>query len=115
MPLRRSDRLFDIICILLAASRPVTSAVIVNELEVTCAPSSRDVAGSSHPDRGRSGVGYVLRRGYELLPLITDRVIQPFAVAYYVGATLICAWCEVRNVSSVDMCNTWPHCVGPAG
>lgn len=27
MPLRRSDRLFDIICILLAASRPVTSAI----------------------------------------------------------------------------------------
>ena len=27
----------------------------------------------------------------------TDRVIQPFAAAYYVGATLICAWCELRN------------------
>ena len=27
----------------------------------------------------------------------TQRVIQPFAVAYYVGATLICAWCELRN------------------
>ena len=27
----------------------------------------------------------------------TERVIQPFAVAYYVGATLICAWCELRN------------------
>ena len=53
MPLRRSDRLFDIICILLAASRPVSSAVIVNELEVTCAPSSRDVAGSSRAQRRR--------------------------------------------------------------
>ena len=27
----------------------------------------------------------------------TERVIQPIAVAYYVGATLICAWCELRN------------------
>jgi hypothetical protein len=27
----------------------------------------------------------------------TERVIQPFAVAYYTGATLICAWCELRN------------------
>jgi predicted DNA-binding transcriptional regulator YafY len=27
----------------------------------------------------------------------TVRVIQPFAVAYYVEATLICAWCELRN------------------
>jgi predicted DNA-binding transcriptional regulator YafY len=24
-------------------------------------------------------------------------VIQPFAVAYYVEATLVCAWCELRN------------------
>ena len=27
----------------------------------------------------------------------TERVIQPFAVAYYTGATLICAWCELRS------------------
>jgi predicted DNA-binding transcriptional regulator YafY len=27
----------------------------------------------------------------------TERVIQPFAVAYYTAATLICAWCELRN------------------
>ena len=27
----------------------------------------------------------------------TLRVIWPFAVAYYVEATLICAWCELRN------------------
>ena len=25
----------------------------------------------------------------------TGRIIQPFAVAYYVGAALICAWCEL--------------------
>ena len=24
-------------------------------------------------------------------------MIQPFAVAYYVEATLVCAWCELRN------------------
>jgi len=29
----------------------------------------------------------------------TERVIQPFAVAYYVEATLVCAWCELRNES----------------
>ena len=27
----------------------------------------------------------------------TERVIQPFAVAYYVEATLVGAWCELRN------------------
>jgi predicted DNA-binding transcriptional regulator YafY len=44
-----------------------------------------------------------------------ERVIQPFAVAYYTGATLICAWCELRNdlrhfrtdrVVSAAMCST---------
>ena len=24
-------------------------------------------------------------------------MIQPFAVAYYVEATLVCAWCELRG------------------
>jgi predicted DNA-binding transcriptional regulator YafY len=27
----------------------------------------------------------------------TSRVIQPFAVAYYTEATLVCAWCELRR------------------
>ena len=35
MPLCRADRLFDIIRILRAASRPVTAAAIGDELEVT--------------------------------------------------------------------------------
>jgi len=39
VPLRGADRLFDIIRILRAASRPVTAAAIADELEVTCAPS----------------------------------------------------------------------------
>ena len=29
----------------------------------------------------------------------TERVIQPFAVAYYVEAALVCAWCELRTTS----------------
>ena len=52
MPLRRADRLFDIIRILRAASQPVTAAAIADELEVTV-PGCRDIAGASHPDRGR--------------------------------------------------------------
>ena len=190
MPLRRADRLFDIIRILRAASRPVTAAAIADELEVTVRTVYRDVAtlqARRIPIEGAAGVGYVLRRGYELPPLMftedeaeaiavgvlartgdrglqkaansvlskvtlvvpdplrdylttapvyvsksgapvpaqpdlpstirrairatrkmriayqdgdgcsTERVIQPFAVAYYTGATLICAWCELRN------------------
>jgi len=44
VPLRRADRLFDISCILRAASRPVTAAAIADELEVTVRTIYRDVA-----------------------------------------------------------------------
>jgi predicted DNA-binding transcriptional regulator YafY len=39
-----------------------------------------------------------MRIGYaDLEGRQTQRVIQPFAVAYYIEATLICAWCELRG------------------
>ena len=59
MPLRRADRLFDIIRILRAASRPVTAAAIADELEVRCAastgtsPHCRRVAPRSRRSRRR--------------------------------------------------------------
>ena len=192
MPLRRADRLFDILRTLRAAKHPVTAASIADELEVTVRTIYRDVAtlqARRIPIEGAAGIGYVLRRGFELPPLMftedeaeaiavgvrmlartgdpglqkaadsvlskvalvvpdplreylsaaplyvsksgapvparrdlpgtirhairdarkmriayrdgdghsTERVIQPFAVAYYIEATLICAWCELRN------------------
>ena len=192
MPLRRADRLFDILRILRSAKAPVTAASIADELEVTVRTIYRDVATMQArriPIEGAAGIGYVLRRGFDLPPLMftedeteaiavgvrmlartgdpglqkaaesvlskvtlvvpdplreylsaaplyvsksgapvparrdlpatirhairdarkmriayedgdgrrTLRVIQPFAVAYYVEATLICAWCELRN------------------
>ena len=56
MPLRRADRLFDIIRILSAASQPVTAAPIADELEGTVTdrlPGCRDIAGVASR-RGRS-------------------------------------------------------------
>jgi predicted DNA-binding transcriptional regulator YafY len=192
MPLRRADRLFDILRILRAAKRPVTAATIADQLEVTVRTVYRDIAtlqARRVPIEGAAGIGYVLRRGFDLPPLMftedeaeaiavgvrllartgdpglqkaaesvlskvtlvvpdplreylstapvyvsksgapvpaqpdlpstirhairdsrkmriayedgdgrrTTRVIQPFAVAYYVEATLVCAWCELRN------------------
>ena len=73
MPLRRADRLFDIIRILRTASQPVTAAAIADELEVTVRTVYRDVAtlqARRIPVEGAAGVGYVLRRGYELPPLM---------------------------------------------
>ena len=192
MPLRRADRLFDILRVLRAAKQPVTAASIADELEVTVRTVYRDIAtlqARRIPIEGAAGIGYVLRRGFDLPPLMftedeaeaiavgvrmlartgdpglqkaaervlskvtlvvpdplrdylgaapvfvsksgapvpaqrdlpttirhairdgrkmriayrdeegreTLRVIQPFAVAYYVEATLVCAWCELRN------------------
>ncbi|HVH79502.1 MAG TPA: YafY family protein [Stellaceae bacterium] len=192
MPLRRADRLFDILRVLRAAKGPVTAASIADELEVAVRTVYRDIAtlqARRVPIEGAAGIGYVLRRGFDLPPLMftedeaeaiavgvrllartgdpglhkaaesvlskvtlvvpdplreylstapvyvsergapvpalrdlpttirhairdsrkmrigyrdengreTLRVIQPFAVAYYVEATLVCAWCELRR------------------
>ncbi|MBX5452542.1 MAG: YafY family transcriptional regulator [Acidobacteriia bacterium] len=189
MPLRRADRLFDIIQLLRTASRPVTAAVLATKLEVTPRTIYRDVAtlqARRVPIEGAPGLGYMLRRGFELPPLMftseeieailvgvrllrrtgdvglqaaaarvlskvevvlpdmlrdhfaspiafvsahgapaagglsviraairaerklridysdeqgrrTSRTIWPFALAYYVGATLVSAWCELRD------------------
>jgi hypothetical protein len=73
VPLRRADRLFDIIRILRTAAQPVTAVAIAEELEVTVRTVYRDVAtlqARRIPIEGAAGVGYVLRRGYELPPLM---------------------------------------------
>jgi predicted DNA-binding transcriptional regulator YafY len=71
--MRRADRLFDIIQALRAAKRPVTAAALAAELEVTTRTIYRDVAAlqaARVPVEGAAGIGYVLRRGYDLPPLM---------------------------------------------
>ena len=189
--MRRADRLFDIIQRLRTARAPMTAAALAEELEVTPRTVYRDVAtlqARRVPIEGAAGIGYMLRRGFDLPPLMftteeieaiaigarlvsrtgdpslqdaadsvlskvtvilpealraqleaspfyvsssgapvadrvdlslvrqairderklviayvdekgarTRRTIWPIAVAYYVQATLICAWCELRQ------------------
>src|SRR6267143_2003595 len=71
--MRRADRLFDIIQILRNASHPVTAAALADKLEVTARTIYRDIAalqGSRVPIEGAPGLGYVLRRGFDLPPLM---------------------------------------------
>jgi predicted DNA-binding transcriptional regulator YafY len=71
--MRRSDRLFDIIQRLRTARAPVTAAAIAAELEITPRTVYRDIAAlqaSRVPIEGAAGLGYVLRRGYDLPPLM---------------------------------------------
>lgn len=186
--MRRSDRLFEIIQLLRVATRPLTAAGIAAAVEVNPRTVYRDIAALQArrvPIEGAPGLGYVLRRGFDLPPLMftteeieaivvgarlvrrtgdvglqraadsvlskvqavlpndlrdhvsgetflvsahgaqlvdvsqvreairerrklrivyvdeqsrrTRRIIRPIAVAYFVQATLIAAWCELRN------------------
>jgi predicted DNA-binding transcriptional regulator YafY len=82
--MRRSDRLFDIIQRLRAAPRPVTAAMLAADLEVTPRTIYRDIAtlqARRVPIDGAAGVGYVLRRGFDLPPLMfTIEEIEAIAV-----------------------------------
>jgi predicted DNA-binding transcriptional regulator YafY len=71
--MRRADRLFDIIRVLRAARRPVTAAALAAELEVTARTVYRDIAtlqARRVPIEGAAGLGYVLRPGFDLPPLM---------------------------------------------
>jgi predicted DNA-binding transcriptional regulator YafY len=180
-PMRRADRLFDIIQKLRVANGPTTAAALAEQLEVNIRTVYRDVAtlqARRVPIEGAAGLGYMLRRGFDLPPLMftedeidaisvgarlvrrlrdpglraaadsvlakvatvvpdalrqgvvastptgidladvrhairetrklridyadgsgqrSERIIWPIALAYYVDATLIGAWCELRR------------------
>jgi predicted DNA-binding transcriptional regulator YafY len=71
--MRRADRLFDIIQALRTTPHPVTAAALAEQLEVTVRTIYRDIAalqGSRVPIEGAPGLGYVLRRGFDLPPLM---------------------------------------------
>jgi len=85
----RSDRLFDIIQRLRTASHPTTAAKLAAELEVTPRTVYRDIAvlqARRVPIEGEAGVGYVLRKGFDLPPLMfTIDEVEAIAV----GARLV--------------------------
>ena len=69
--MRRGDRLFEVIQHLRTASRPVTAAKLAETLEVTVRTVYRDIAALQArrvPIEGAPGLGYVLRRGFDLPP-----------------------------------------------
>lgn len=82
--MRRADRLFDIIQILRTAAHPITAAALADKLEVTARTIYRDIAalqGSRVPIEGAPGLGYVLRRGFDLPPLMfTTEEIDAIAI-----------------------------------
>ncbi|MEM1344626.1 MAG: YafY family protein [Pseudomonadota bacterium] len=73
--MRRGTRLFELIQLLRAASAPRTAESLAQALEVSERTVYRDVAAlqaMGTPIEGAAGIGYVLRRGYDLPPLAFD-------------------------------------------
>lgn len=89
--MRRADRLFEIIQ-RLRGGRLVTASALADDLEISVRTVYRDIVdlqASGVPIEGAAGVGYVLRDGYQVPPLMftLDEV-----EALVVGARLAQAW-----------------------
>lgn len=89
--MRRADRLFQIVQHL-RGGRLLTAAMLSERLEVSERTIYRDIAdliGSGVPIEGEAGVGYLMRSGYDLPPLMFDR---DEIIALVAGARMIRAW-----------------------
>ena len=91
--MRKASRLFEIIQILRLARQPVTAAVIAARLEVTVRSIYRDIAALQAmrvPVEGERGIGYILRPGFDLPPLMfsieeTEAVVLALALLERTG------------------------------
>jgi predicted DNA-binding transcriptional regulator YafY len=71
--LRKATRLFEIIQLLRMAPRPLTAADMAQQLECSQRTVYRDIAalqGMRVPIDGERGLGYILRPGFDLPPLM---------------------------------------------
>lgn len=91
--MRRADRLFQLVN-LLRKRRAVTAAELAQHLEVSSRTVYRDVQDlilSGVPIDGEAGVGYRLRPGFDLPPLMFT---LEEAIALRVGARLVQTWAD---------------------
>ena len=92
--MRRAERLFEIIELLRRARRPVTAHYLAEELEVSIRTIYRDMAALQAqrvPIAGEAGIGYILRSGYDLPPLMfNEDEIEAMAA----GIRIIQTWAD---------------------
>ena len=89
--MRRADRLFQIVQYL-RGGRLVTARTLAERLEVSDRTIYRDIAdlqSTGVPIDGEAGVGYVLRSGYDLPPLMFTR---DEIVALIAGIRMVKSW-----------------------
>lgn len=99
--MRRADRLFQIVQYL-RGGRLTTARDLAERLEVSERTIYRDVAdliGSGVPVEGEAGVGYVMRAGYEVPPLMFTRAEVAALVA---GARMVKTWGGVELARAAE-------------
>ena len=92
---RRADRLFDIIQVL-RRRKLVRARELAERLEVserTIYRDIRDLMASGVPVEGEAGVGYILREGYDLPPLMFD---EQEIEALVLGARIVESWADPK-------------------
>ncbi len=98
---RRADRLFEIIQ-RLRRGRVVTARALAEELEVserTVYRDIRDLIARRVPIEGAAGVGYSLRKGYDLPPLM----FSPDELeALVFGARIVQTWSDSEMAKAAD-------------
>lgn len=91
--MRRADRLFQIV-LLLDRGRAVTARELAEALQVSERTIYRDVADlgrSGVPISGEAGVGYLMRPGYRLPPLMFD---AEELAALALGSRMVRSWAD---------------------
>ncbi|VAW81971.1 Transcriptional regulator, DeoR family [hydrothermal vent metagenome] len=91
--MRRADRLFQIVQFL--RSRRITTARWLSEVlevsERTIYRDVQDLMATGVPIEGEAGIGYVIRRGYDLPPLMFTR---DEITALTLGARIVNSWAD---------------------
>lgn len=92
--MRKSERLFKLVTLLQGRRTAITAQVLAAELGVAVRTVYRDIQAlilSGVPIDGEAGVGYRLRKGFDLPPLM----FQPEEVtALLVGSRMVQAWTD---------------------
>jgi predicted DNA-binding transcriptional regulator YafY len=117
--MRRADRLFQIVQHL-RGGRLVTARALAERLEVSERTIYRDIAdlvGCGVPIDGEAGIGYIMRSGFELPPLMFTR---DELAALTLGARFVKAWGGARlalaaEEALVKIAAVLPEPESPAG
>jgi len=99
--MRRADRLFQIVQYL-RGGRLVTAANLAQRLEVSERTIYRDIAdlqSTGVPIEGEAGIGYIMRSGFDLPPLMFTR---DEIVALVTGARMVRAWGGTAMIAAAE-------------